>query len=251
MLRQIILRFDDNQRLSWIQARYETVGGSNLDWPASMLEQWQSQGGLMPERPSPLVARSADLPLQSPLAVCYRWRDDITEATFCVDRNGVEITLRDLPPDDEPVPPLQFLPRGPESGFPGLHLGMPRSELQEDLGARPAATEDGAWAIRPERGPYDAILVHFKDDYVSSIAGRHRLQDAPVLAHRELEKALLQRWGSQIAQLSWPDRRDFSNQGALQCLTWFDDVTRFRLYWAESDSSPPRIWSEWRDDAAR
>jgi hypothetical protein len=46
--------------------------------------------------------------------------------------------------------------------------------------------------------------------------------------------------------VGWPARRDYSPQGGLQSLAWFDDLTRYRLYWADSDNSPTRLWAEWQ-----
>ena len=47
-----------------------------------------------------------------------------------------------------------------------------------------------------------------------------------------------------------PARRDFVEK-TVQALTWFDDATRYRIYWAESNNSPARLWSEWRVEKGR
>jgi hypothetical protein len=249
-VRHLITQFDADGRLWAVRVRYDAVAkprnAKEADWPKALLEPWRKSAGVVPAAPSPYTAAGIALPPQTPAGVCYRWQDDITEAMYVSDRNGVEITLSQRPKEHSARLPLRYLPLGPGKGaFPAL-LGMNRSEFEAASPVRPVPAPEGAWAVGVSSGPYDAFLFWFDDrDHICRIAGRFRLADPSRTSPKDLEKALSERWGTELREVGWPCRRDFSPQGVLQSLTWFDDRTRYRLYWADSDDSPPRLWAEW------
>jgi len=251
MVREIVVRFDPEQRLDLAQVRYDTASkprnAKEADWPKALLEPWRQAGGAVAALPSPLAARSRDLPAQTSSGTFYRWEDDLTEATLLSDRNGVLVTLADRPADGKEPPPLVYLPSGPAEALPGLTLGMSRQDFLAAAKMKPVETPEGALAIGVAKGPYDAVLVWFdKQDRAEQITARFRQTDASRTGQKDLEKALTERWGAEIRQVGWPARRDYSPQGVLQSLTWFDDLTRYRLYWADTDNSPARLWAEWK-----
>jgi hypothetical protein len=269
LIRQVIVRFDPENKVNWVRVRYEagSHGHRQPNWPQTLLAPWRSQAGAVSTLPSPYLPREADLPPQAPAGQFFHWRDDQTEATCLLDKNGVEVTLWNRPPGDEPSAPYVYLPRGPET----LRLGMTISEVKVALGEA-ESVPDGGLVFRPVKGPFDAIVVwtdtaepgriasepsrtgepsrvsdRVLGDRVLKIAARYRTGPMAKTTPADLEKALATQWASELAVINWPQRRDFL-ANTLQALTWFDDHTRYRLYWAESDNSPARLWSEWREE---
>ncbi len=250
LVRQIVVRFDSKDRLFWVRAQYEGVAGKTKKdsaWAQQLLNSWRTQGGAVAPARAPFKERTADLPKPTPAPSLYRWKDDLTEVTYLSDSGGVEITVQERPSSQEKLAPLVYLPRGPEGVLAGLTLGAARSDLQAKLPTKP--TEEGAYLLGvPDDRPYDVVLVWFDKDKVQRIAARYRQADPPKTTPADMEKALYARWGAELRTVGWPTRRDASPQGPIQAFTWFDDQTRYRLYWAENDKSPPRLWSEWRND---
>ncbi len=249
-VRQILVRFDGKDRLSWVRARYEGVANKtkkDSDWAQQLLNYWRTQGGAVAPIAAPFKERTADLPKPTSATALYRWKDDLTEVTYLLDSGGVEITVQERPSAQAKPAPLVYLPRGPEGVLAGLTLGATRSDLQAKLPTKP--TEEGGYLLGvPADRPYDVVLVWFDKDRVQRIAARYRQADPPKTTPVDMEKALYAQWGAELRTVGWPTRRDASKQNPIQAFTWFDDQTRYRLYWAESDKSPPRLWSEWRDD---
>lgn len=255
IMRQVIVRFDHANKLRWVRVRYEPnlqpqIGKKDgPDFAQALLGYWRQQGGSVASQPPPRAAVLADLPAQ-PGGTYFRWDDDLSEVSFLHDRNGVELTVRDLTADVEgkALMPLRYLPRGPAEGIPGLTLGIAKAELEKKLENKPVVNEEGAWVIALTKGKYDIAAVWFDGmARVSKVAMRYRQSEAPKSGHKDMEKQLNDRWGAELRHVGWPIRRDVSNQGAMQAYAWLDDATRYRLYWADSDNSPPRLWSEWRD----
>jgi hypothetical protein len=251
MARQLLLRFGKDDKLAWARVRYDIAvkpkNAKEGDWPRQILDLWRKPGGAVGALASPYAARMSDLPPQNPPGVLYRWEDDLTEAAFLSDRNGVEVTLEDRPLSGEDLPPLTYLPRGPSEGATGVTLGMDRKDFEAIAKSKPIESPDGAWVFGIPQGLYDAVLVWFdKDNKARQITARFRQADASKTGQKDLEKFLSDRWGAEVKQVGWPARRDYSPQGSLQSLVWFDDVTRYRLYWADSDNSPSRLWAEWK-----
>jgi hypothetical protein len=253
MARQIITRFNAQKRLAWVRIRYEPVPTATpvqkgTDWTRRLLEQWQGPGGVVAPIASPLLARSRDLPQQQ-APIVFHWQDDLTDVTFARDSDGIEVTLQDRPETGAGLGALSYLPRGPEARFPGLSLGMTRTEVESRLGPQVEDTE-GKCVVWAPRGAFDAVTFWFdKENRIRKIAARHRQAEASKTEPKELERLLHGQWGAELRSVGWPTRRHASPQGVLQYLVWFDDVTRYCLYWAESEQSPPRLWSEWQEDA--
>lgn len=258
MIREIMVRFNKDNRLAWARLRYEQgtpKTPQDRNWPNQVLGTWQASGGVVGPTSSPLLPRTADLSKKPATGVFYRWRDDTTEATYYFDPRlvFVELTLGDRPVDADkaPLPPLSFLPRGP-AGI-GITVDMTPAEIEAKLGSKPEKSADGASVVRPTSGTYDEIRLWIEGDKVRRIAVRYRLdpKEKPKLAGSEMQRALIEMTSRWSEILGAPDRADDTDQELLQSLSWFDDVTRFRLYWLESDDGPPRIWSEWRDDKTK
>lgn len=249
MARQVVCQFGADNKLIAARIRYDAAtkprNPKDAEWPKSLLEPWRQAGGVVAPTVLPYALRSTGL-APTPAGVYYRWQDDLSEASYLSDRNGVEITLANRPVDGNPVPKLHFLPTGPADALPGLTLGMTRAEFEKSCKARPVETPEGGWAVAVSQGTYDAVIVWFDEqDRIRQITARFRANDPSKTSPKDMEKALTDRWGLELRQVGWPARRDFSSQGVLQGLVWFDDVVRYRLYWADSDNSPPRLWAEW------
>jgi hypothetical protein len=252
LVRQIQARFDADQKLSWLRVRYEQAGKPS-NWSQQILGAWRTAGGAVSAAPSPYSRHGSGLPPENPAGKFYQWKDDVTEASCLVDRSGVEVTVRNRPPGDEPAPPLAYLPRGAEK----VTLDMSLSEVKAVFGHEPETTPDGGFVFRPAKGPFDALVVwpdpgepSRVSGRVTQIAGRYRTGAAAKTTPADLEKALMTQWATELAVIGWPTRRDYVEK-TLQSLIWFDDATRYRIYWAESNNSPPRLWSEWRAEGAQ
>lgn len=248
MARQVIVQFGPDNKLVSARVRYDVAvkprNAREADWPKTLLEPWRQAGGVVAATLSPYARRSQGLPASAP-GTFYRWRDDLTEATYLSDRGGVEITLVDRLAGHE-ASALRFLPAGPVEGLPGCTVGMTREDFRNACKTQPVETPEGGWAVGVSQGIYDAVVVWFDEhDRIRQITARFRATDPSKTTPKDMEKALTDRWGMEIRQVGWPVWRDFSPQGALQSLTWFDDAVRYRLFWADSDNSPPRLWAEW------
>ena len=250
VLRELFLRWDDAGKLAEVRARYEdgpaSAGGA---WFAAVLNAFRKSGGAAQEQPGSWGAVWSDLPPRKPVPLAYRWQDDVTALTVQRDASGAEVALRDCPlphPTGLPLPPLEYLPRGPE----GVALGdMREGLLRRWPNHQPQA--DGSVALVPAKaGPYDGILVWFDKGRVVRIAARHSLQNGASPGRpAEAAKALLQEWASAAPQLGWPRRQELAGEGLLQGLSWHDDRTRVRLFWQESNDGTARVFTEWKDVA--
>jgi hypothetical protein len=187
--------------------------------------------------------RAKDLPPASPAPATYRWRDDSTELSLTLDRHGVEVLLRERSADDGPAPAFTYLSRGPQMLDEEVTLGEKWSDVVARLEKPPMKTEEGAFALLLERGVYDAVLVFVHEGKVHKISARHRKGEG--LA--EAQAAFLSQLANDVRIMGWPTRFDNATPTTLQAAIWFDDQTRYRLYWAESANSPARLWSEWND----
>src|SRR5207248_3331868 len=88
----------------------------------------EKRGGAPENGPGPWAQVWADLPRRKPAPVLRRWQDDQTLLTCQQDGYGIELRLRDCPlehPEGVPVPPLTYLPLGPE----GCVLGTTKEAL--------------------------------------------------------------------------------------------------------------------------
>jgi hypothetical protein len=230
-----------------IRAWYENgpAAGSG-NWVQALLNGYRKQCGAMAELPGPEDAAWADLPPRSPAAVLCRWHDDLTVLSVQRDAGGVEVTLRDCPPDQPAgvaLPPLECLPRGPED----LQLGHMREQVLRRFNAGSAsARSDGSVALTPlKAGAYDGYLVWFDQDRVARIVARHT-QDGAAQGPADMGRVLMQTWGREGQSLGWVRRQDVLPNGLLHGLGWHDDRTRIRLSWQENNDGTARAYTEWK-----
>lgn len=249
--RQSFIRFDGEGKAVELRTRYgEGAAGGN--WGQALLNGLKQHCGVPAESPGAWAPLWADLPPRKPAATLYRWQDDVSVLTCQRDAWGVEVTLRDASGDDPgaapPLPPLEFLPRGPAGE---LALGATRDEVVRAAGGKPRALADGALVLAP-RGPapYDTLLVWLEGDRVTRIVARYAQAAPPKARPAQLAQLLTDAWGREGRGLGWPARQDAA-EGRVQGLGWHDERTRVRLFWQESDSGPPRLHGEWKELATK
>jgi hypothetical protein len=236
VLRMIFARFDDAGQLAELRIRYADHPGNKPGTLRKKLDALQVAHG-PGEVASVESAWSVDLPARKGAAGSrHVWHDDGTLLTCTVEGGGLEIAMRDCPlshPEGEPLPSLQFLPRGPE----GIGLGTRRS----DLLAQGGTSHEGALLLKMNAGsPYDTALVWFQKEKATRIIARHR-----VAAAKEPVKHLQEAWRREVRSLGWPWRQDLA--GAVpQSWTTHDALTRYRLFW-EEDNQGTFLFSEWRE----
>lgn len=247
LARQIFICFDKQQRVVEVRVRYaDGLAGSGSGWQTGLLATLKKLYGAPEHSPSPWAALWTDLPSGPPVPVLYLWRDDATLMTCQTDAAGAEVTLRDCPPDHPngyPLPPIALLPRGPDN----CKLGTPRADLLRDWNiTMPTIVADGALVLHPaDSSRYDALLVWFDKDKVVRLVGRHRQAPPFDASAARLGELLANAVADQVRSLGWPRRSD-TFHGALQSVSWNDDVTRVRLFWQESSHGPPRFFTEWK-----
>jgi hypothetical protein len=251
VIRQLFVRYNNDERVVELRGRYaQGPAAKGNAWQKEILNELMKRGGLPEELPAPWVKVWDDLPPQSPAPAFYRWQDDATVRTFQRDADTVEVVLRDCPPgyaDGVPLTPLRYLPRGPE----GCLLGTKRDELLKNWRVTKPVMAEDALVLSPASGPYDGLLVWFdKDNEVTRVAAQHRARPEPT----RLPDSLAQAWGREIKNyevdtFGWPLRQDFGKRGR-EGLAWHDDVTRFRIFWQEQGTRPPRMYTAWKDITA-
>ena len=155
---------------------------------------------------------------------------------------GLELVLRDMPahhPNGTPLPPLEYLSRGPV----GALLGTGRAQL---LAEHPkAGTLEGAMVIPAKDPAFDTYLVWFEGDVVSRVVARHRTKKEELPNGAKASEKLIRLWTGQFAQFGWPwmqeaQGTEFKNWGAA------DGRTRFRIFW-QSTGNGIQLFSEWRN----
>src|SRR5262249_49940171 len=152
----------------------------------------------------------SDQPAHKPAPVLARWQDDISLLTVQRDGATVEVSLRDCPlgqPAGVALPPLAYLPPGPESIF----HGDTRTELVDRLRLdKPRTLDDGGLVIPPPRGSaYDALLVWFENERVVRIVGRNSPIAAPPGSRPTTSASdlITQTWARSFRSLGWPTRQ--------------------------------------------
>ena len=174
------------------------------------------------------------------------WQDDLTAMTY--ERLGgmAEWILRDRPRQQDSAIALErltFCPRGVES----CRLGVSKAEILRGWKGTTArdTTAEPLTLFPAGKGPFDAVLVWFKDDRATRIVARHAKPNDPKLTAVEMPRALNIAWGDILSAVGcWMQRG--SRDGEILSLGWLDDVTRMRLFWNEDDGAP-RVFSEWLD----
>jgi len=247
--RQLFVRFDSAGRVAEVRVRYaDGPAGHGNSWMAEILRNIKKECGASLDAESPWSKLWHDLAGGRQKAVRHYWRDDLTLLTYQRDQSGVELTLRESPPDATGaagLPALVYLPRGPEQCV----LGEERSKFMQQFGsAKPGTTEDGALLVRlPAGAPYDILLAWFDKDRVVRVIARHSSTNGSKADPAQWGQMLSEMWGKDLRTLGWPRRQDSTPNEILQNMGWHDDRTRVRIFWQESDSGAIHLYSEWQE----
>lgn len=175
------------------------------------------------------------------------WHDDLTVMTCQTDAAGAEVAVRDCPaehPEGVRLPPLVYLPSGPES----CALGATRDELLRKWNVtQPVTTADGALVLSAAQGsPYDVLLVYFAAGKVERVLARHA-QEKPLSPQPSaLAGVVSDAWGRELRTIGWPRRQDAGPGGATQALSFHDEQTLVRLFWQDDSKGKPALFTEWR-----
>jgi len=249
-LRQIFVRFDKSDRVAEIRCLYDDGDerSGNGDWATEMLNALKKQAGAPLPVPPPWLRVTADAQSKKPDPIFFSWRDDASCLCYERDSGGVQVCLRDCPPDHpdgEPLPPLEFLARGTENCL----LGMTQSDmLQKWKMEKPEFTVDGALILRPPAtSALDVMLVWFEKDRAARIVGRHRPDNVKRTSPAQWADAITMIWRRDFSALGWPRRHDLTRDNALQSLVWYDEETRVQMFWQESDGDQVYLYTEWKD----
>ncbi|HMF14007.1 MAG TPA: hypothetical protein VKE94_16935, partial [Gemmataceae bacterium] len=254
--RQAIIRFGPDQRVAEIRVRYAAgpAAGNSLRWITELVAGLVRTVGAAVESPGTWSAVWSDQPAHKPAPVLARWQDDISLLTVQRDGATVEVSLRDCPlgqPAGVALPPLAYLPPGPESIF----LGDTRTELFDRLKLdKPRTLDDGGLVIPPPRGSaYDALLVWFENERVVRIVGRNSPIAAPPGSRPTTSASdlITQTWARSFRSLGWPTRQDAASDGGLVALGWHDDQVRVRIFAQEGDDGQGRVFTEWKEIAEK
>jgi hypothetical protein len=243
--RQMFVHFGADGRVAEIRVRYQEGPAAPSPAVPSILELITRERGAPSDTPAGWARLWPDLPAQKPAPALYRWVDDRTILTLQRDAGGVEVTVRDNPPDPTKavaLPPLLFCGRGVE----GCTLGQGKAAVLKAWKAEQAEpTADGAIVLAPAASSlYDAILVWFENDKVSRVIARQR---AVVTARgSDFSAALQEAWSRDIDRLGWLRRQELAESSAAQGYGWNDDRTRVRTFVQDSDQGP-RLLTEWRE----
>jgi hypothetical protein len=245
--RQLFVRFNADGRAVELRTRYGEGKSSGGPWMETLLASLQKSCGAPSVSPGSWRAVWSDLPARKPDAVQSTWQDDLTQLSCERDAWGVELVLRDLGTQMEPAAPLPvlfYLPRGPAE----IALGDSRADVQKRAGGKLETTRDGAVMVPPRSPvPYDAVLVWLEGDRVTRIVARPQ-RPGPVKARpSQLAQLLTEAWSHEVRAFGWPLRQDTGPEQALRGLGWHDDRTRVRMFWQDSPSGAPRLFTEWRE----
>jgi len=241
ILRQGVVRFDENGRLTEAKLRFVDGFGKKPGRAQLVLKSIRDRAG------APEVSQDApSADVKNPPKL-FRWQDDATLVLARVDEHGVEVTLRDCPeqyPNGRPLPPLTWLPRGPSSQ---CAIGMSKALLFKNWQIKTPVIRDDAILLWPaEKSPYDVLLVWLDNDQnVQRVVARHRptgeVHSSPLTAG----KAVAQAWGQQADVLGWPWVQLTSRQGNVLAWSNSDNATQVRIFWQESEGGL-RIFTEWK-----
>jgi hypothetical protein len=246
--RQLFIRFDARDRVTELRVRYDGTENAtdSTAWTNDLANRLKKSYGQPIKIPVGAAAAESDQSQRQSTATHFRWTDDTTLLSCQCDGTGAEIVLRDCPlehPRGIPLPPLEYMPRGPE----GCAVGERRGDLvQRGIVSRSTPTADGSLVVPGKAGgPYDQVTVWFdQDQRVVRVLAHHR-QDPRALKPEQAAEKLQEAWGRDIKQLGWTRRQNQTPQRWLQSLSWEDDRTRLRIYWEREGSAAPQLFSEW------
>jgi hypothetical protein len=242
--RQAFLRFGPGDRLAELRIRYQEGPAHPTAKAPSLLDELKRGSGAPEELPAPWAGLWAELGASGRVPTLYRWVDDVTLLTLQRDDGGVEVTLRDCPPDRPTgvdLPPLQFCSRGVEA----CALGDSRTEvLHRYHVSSPHTLANGADVLpEPETSPYDVLLIWYEQGRISRIVARHRgAAVQPATAAAALQAA----WSQNIDTLGYVRRTEGHRGQVYAAYGWHDDVTRVRTF-AQDTEEGVRLFTEFRD----
>ncbi|HEV3119827.1 MAG TPA: hypothetical protein VGY58_22395 [Gemmataceae bacterium] len=247
VLRQLFVRFDKNDYVAEIRARYvDGPEAGSGDWTADLLKRFKKNAGAPTEALSTWATLWSDLGGRKSAARFYEWQDDVTRLTYQFDAGGAEVCLSGRPLDHDAGaawPVFAYLPRGAN----GCLLEMKKEDLLKGSASAVAAA-NGAFLINPgAQSPYDALLVWFEKDRAVRIVGRHAQESAKGSNKVPPTRAVSDAWSREVRTLGWPRRQDFGGNDVLQSLGWHDECTRTRIFWQENDDGSIRVFTEWKD----
>jgi hypothetical protein len=244
--RQLFVRFGEGDKVVELRARYEAGPAAKAStWMRDLLAAWSKRAGAAMPFPATWAQLWGGEKVSKSRAAEYFWEDDRTLATLQSDAAGVELRIRDCPPDQPggiPLPPLEYLSRGPDN----VLLDMPRDQIVSRATTKPESTPDGALLLRPASGPYDAIVVYFDKGKADRIVARHGATDKKRTTKQEWGQAVLEAWGGGLASLGWWRRQELTNRDVLQALGWHDDRTQIRTFWQEDNKGAVALYTEWK-----
>jgi hypothetical protein len=245
--RQVFLRSDASRNLTEIRVRYQDAGEGSptAEWCATLLDAWKAKCGA-PVTITPTW--SGVWPeYSSARPVMYRWLDEQSMLTFQYDDKGVEMVLRNCPadqPEGITLPPLKYLPRGPE----GYELGMSQVAVLGDVPTTEKPVGEDMTIVEPKSpSPYDQLQLWFDSQHkLVRVVARHTARDNHVPTQDDQADLLRDFWARSLKSLGWTRRQDMSTHKAVDSLGWQDDCTRLRTYWAKS-SGQLHMFTEWKD----
>jgi hypothetical protein len=249
VVRHLVLRWNEAARVAEIRALYKPGPAVNgPGWGTALLADWKKKCGSPVEVASTWAKVWSDPPAATISPKRWTWHDDLTRLDVQGDGATCEAVLRDCPtdqPEGIALPPLEDLPRGPESCV----LGTSKTDLlkawKED---KPGGTAEVDLVLYPPKeSPYDALLIWFEGDRVSRVVARHRRVGTDTFKPAQISQSLSDAWGSDLRSLGWPNRQDFGADRLLRSLFWNDERTRIRMYWQETDNAPPEAFTEWKN----
>jgi hypothetical protein len=239
--RQIVLRYDDSDRLAEVRLRYQT-GLSTVRKGESLAERLSEAGGAPQVAPGSWEGLWSDLPRSRAKVTELRWQDDATICTARHDAGSAEVTWTDRAQADagKPLPPLEII----LTGVKGCRLGYGKEEVHKALRG-PASVSGGAEVYgQPADSPYEMLLVWYEAGKVTRIVAVHR--DRPASgAEKDVPVTLSQVWGQDIDNLGFIRRQEGERGQVAGAYFWHDDRSRVQTFVQNTDQGT-RLMTEWR-----
>jgi hypothetical protein len=235
--REVFVRFA-NQRVAELRVRYED-GLREGKGPTLLQAIERASQGKPDEIDADWPGLWADVGAGKGKVVKYRWQDDLTTLTYQRDAGLVELVLR-----DRPVGRALGLAKL-ESVKPGVgpvKLGDKQKDVRAAWRTRPTKAS-GADVYRLRGGPYEYVMIWYKNGRVSRLVAAHKAVPGPTAA--DATAALQKAWTDSLNNVGFV-RRQIGRQGAvLERYFWHDDRTRVQAL-VQSTPDGPRVFSEWR-----
>jgi hypothetical protein len=246
-VRELVVRFDAHGNAAELRVR----GSERSDKTGSgqLLAQLKRDGGAPQVFQAPWSTVWADVPAARPAPVYYLWSDDATLVSWQQDVGGVEVVLRDRPPEHPSgvaFAPLSYLPRGPDT----CRLSTKRAELAREWNLQKPVRAGDALVLTPRQpNPYDALLVWFDKDRVVRVVARHTGKNLAKSSPEQLAHVVQLAWSEKLSEFGWPRRQDHNANRVLQSWANHDDTTRIRVFWQQNQDGSREVFTEWKDIA--